>query len=121
MRAGGGNITRTHAEEISLCALFLMDASKKVDCDFNVHHSTAHTVRDAQKDIQRLTGTFLQSKVTSEISGRDSPPFTDPTMIGHKKIGTTSWVKDTLAKNSSEDLQIEDNHEHLNYELSDIV
>ena len=124
MRAGGGNITRTHTEEISLCALFLMDASKKVDRDFNLHRSTAHTVRDAQKDIQRLTGTLLRSEVTSEISSRNSPPFTDPTMIGHKKIGTTTWVKDTLAKNSSEDLQMEDNHEQLmdlNYELSDVV
>lgn len=90
MRAGGGNITRTHAEEISLCALFLMDASKKVDRDFSVHRSTAHTVRDAQKDIQRLTGTLLRSEVTSEISSRNLPPFTDPTMIGHKKIGTTT-------------------------------
>ena len=101
-----------------------MDASKKVDRDFSVHRSTAHTVRDAQKDIQRLTGTLLRSEVTSEISSRNLPPFTDPTMIGHKKIGTTTWVKDTLAKNSSENLQMEDNHEQLmdlNYELSNVV
>ena len=29
MRSGGGNITETHAEELSVCALFLMEASKK--------------------------------------------------------------------------------------------
>ena len=124
MRAGGGNITSTHAEEISLCALFLMDASKKVDRDFNVHRSTAHTVRDAEKDIRRLTRTLLDSKVTSEDSGRNSPSFTDPTTIGHKKIGTTTWVRDTLEKSSSDDLEVEDSDEQLmdlNYELLDVI
>ena len=29
MIGGGGNITKTHAEDVSLCALFLMDASKR--------------------------------------------------------------------------------------------
>ena len=124
MRAGGGNITNTHAEEISLCALFLMDAYKKVDRDFNVHRSTAHTVRDADKDIRRLTHTLLDSNVTSEDCSRDSSSFTDPTTIGHKKIGTTTWVKDTLERSSCDDLEVEDSGDQLmdlNYELSDVV
>ena len=34
MRGGGGNITTSHGEDVSLCALFLMEASKKVDREF---------------------------------------------------------------------------------------
>ena len=41
---GGGNVTKTHAEDVSLCALFLMDASKKVDHEFKTQQLTAHTV-----------------------------------------------------------------------------
>ena len=55
MRGGGGNITKSHADDVSLCALFLMEASKKVDREFRCSQSTAHTVRDASRDINILT------------------------------------------------------------------
>ena len=125
MRGGGGNITQTHAEDVSLCALFLMDASKKVDREFKTRQSTAHTIRDAERDICKLTTSLLENMVTSENTERDSPPFTDPTNAGHKKIATTSWVADTLLSTSSiDDLQLEENETELadlNYELSDII
>ena len=63
--------------------------------------------------------------VTSENTERDSPPFTDPTNAGHKKIATTSWAADTLLSTSSiDDLQLEENDTELadlNYELSDVI
>ena len=67
MRAGGGNVTKTQAEDVSLSALFLLDASKKVDCEFNAHRSTAHTVRDANKDILKLASTLLEKKIIDEM------------------------------------------------------
>ena len=103
-----------------------MDAPKKVDREFNVHRSTAHTVRDANKDIHWLTSSLLENKVTSEDVHQSSPPFTDPTAIGHKKISTTTWVMDTRATTSSLDevLQMEhsdDQSVDLDYELSDVI
>ena len=43
MRTGGSNLTQQHAEDLSLCALFLMEASKKVDHEFGVNRYTSHT------------------------------------------------------------------------------
>ena len=54
MRAGGSNITPTHAEDLSLCGLFLMDVTKTIDQEFGVHHSTSHTTTDATNDIKKL-------------------------------------------------------------------
>ena len=122
MRGGGGNITKSHAEDVSLSAFFLLDASKKVDREFFAHQSAAHTVRDANRDISMLTSSLLESSVTSENPDRTSPPFNDPTDIGHKKIGTTSWVADTLASHATEDLEKEVGEQQLVdalYELSD--
>ena len=125
MRGGGGNITKSHAEDVSLCALFLMEASKKVDREFRCSQSTAHTVRDASRDINILTRALLETKVTTESDERTSP-FTDPVEIGHKKIGTTSWVADTLAATTfaTDDLEMNvrnDEAMDINYELSDVI
>ena len=45
-------------------------------------------------------------------------------MIGHKKIYTTTWVNNTLERNSTDHLELEHNDQQLmdfNYELSDVV
>ena len=127
MTGGGGNITTSHAEDVSfLCALFLMEASKKVDREFQCKQSTAHTTRDASRDIKILTGALLESKVILEKGDRTSPPFTDPAEVGHKKIGTTSWVAETLAAThfTTADLEVNVENEEIvdvNYELSDVT
>ena len=73
MRGGGGNLTTTHVEELSLCSLFLMDAAKKTK---NVHRfSTAHTIRDATRDINKMANILIERQVTSVTEGRDSPKF----------------------------------------------
>lgn len=100
-----------------------MEASKKVDREFRCSQSTAHTVRDASRDINILTRALLETKVTTESDERTSPPFTDPVEIGHKKIGTTSWVADTLAA-TTDDLEMNvrnDEAMDINYELSDVI
>ena len=50
MRSGGSNTTRKHMEDISLSGLFLIDVTKTIDQQFGVHHSTAHTTRDAHRN-----------------------------------------------------------------------
>lgn len=55
LKSCGGNLTQKHAEEVSLCALFLMEALKKTDREFKCTQTTAHTTKDACKDIELLT------------------------------------------------------------------
>ena len=64
MRTGGSNLTQEHAEDLSLCALFLMEAAKKVDREFGVTQSTSHSTRDADKDIGTVMNNLLERKVT---------------------------------------------------------
>ena len=120
MRGGG----KTHVEDVSLCALFFMDASKKVDRQFKAQQSTAYTVQVAERNISKLTTSLLENRVTSVNTERNSPSFTDPTDADHKKIATTSWVADTLVSTSIDDLQLGENDTelaNLNYELSDVI
>ena len=63
MRTGGSNLTQEHTEDLSLCALFLMEASKKVDREFRESRSTAHTTKDATKDITRLNTIYSREKL----------------------------------------------------------
>ena len=122
MRGGSLKVTL----KTSRCVLlFLMEASKKADREFRCGQSTAHTLRDASGDINTLTMALLEAKVTSEDDERTLPPFSDPVELGHKKIGTTSWVADTLAANSFSTDNLETNVRNdetmdVNYELSDV-
>ena len=82
MRESGGNLTDTHIEELSLCAVFLMSATKKVDQELGCHQSTAHTIRDTNKDISKM---ILEKSVSSLACERNSPTFEDPTEKGPNK------------------------------------
>lgn len=125
LKSCGGNLTQKHAEEVSLCALFLMEALKKTDREFKCTQTTAHTTKDACKDIELLTAHLLEHKVTSISSERTEPAFEDPTETGMKKICNTSWVKDTLSKlpaEEEEDYSLTRNIlGDLDYELSDVA
>ena len=121
-----GNLTKKHAEEVSLCTLFLMEALKKTDKEFRCHQSTSHTTKDASKDVQLLSSHLLENKVTSALSERKEPAFEDPVELGMKKICNTSWVKDTLSKLPVEEeeeqgSQADNMLEDLDYELFDVV
>lgn len=125
MRASGGNLTDTHIEELSLCALFLMSAAKKVDQELGCHQSSAHTIRDAN-DISKMVKVLLEKSVSASLSERNNPTFEDPTEKGLKKLCNTKWVQETLARNPLEEdiefLQEEDDaNVELDYELSDII
>ena len=117
-----------HMDEVSLGALFLMQAAKKTDKLFKVKpQSTKHTVRDSNKDVMKMVAYLSGEKVHVEKNERNSPPFTDPTETGWKKISTTSWLNDTLTRSLDivesdvqidEDLQMEE-LDINDYEFSD--
>ena len=128
MRSGGGNLTDAHAEDVSLCALFLMEAAKATDKEFEAHRTTAHTIRDANKDILKISTQLLMNSVTCAVQNRTSPAFEDPTDDGLAKICNTAWVKDILAKVDSPQTDDEnlgeqegENFIDLDYEISDVL
>ena len=87
-----------HMLKIHLYALFLMEAAKATDKEFEAHRTTAHTIRDANKDILKISTQLLMKSVACAIQNRTSPAFEDPTGDGLAKICNTAWVKDIFAK-----------------------
>ena len=126
-----GNLTHKHIEDVSMCALFLMEAAKKTDQEFQCHQSSAHTVREAEKDINKLAEHLLDKTVTIHSPDRNTPAFKDPTDSGYKKLCNTSWVQEILSKTGREecDLDVEnedtadDNMDNidLDYEIADVI
>ena len=51
------------------------------------------------------------------------PEFSDPTEQGWKKLGSTDWLKGTLLKANTDDLEVEQEmgEVDLDYELYDIL
>lgn len=122
MRASGGNLTESHIEELSLCALFLMSAAKKVDKEFSCQQSSAHTVREARKDIDKMADLLLEKSVTSFSTSRTSPTFNDPTEKGLKKLCNTEWVHEMLTRDvTDEDMEEEEHVIDLDYDIADII
>ena len=75
MRASGANATKKHLEEISLCALLLMNTAKKVDQMYGVTQSASHATRDATGDIRKIVRYLLSEGVTKEKEGSEGPGF----------------------------------------------
>ena len=117
----GGNLTTKHVEEVSLCALFLMEASKREDCFFNVPPgTTAHTIHDSDKDIEKMMGHLQEAKVATVDKERTSPPFTDPVESGWTKLWTTNWLKKALERNLVEE-STDGWRSDIDYELADMI
>ncbi len=125
LQSGGGQLTTKHVEEVSLGVLFLMEAAKKTDAAFKVKApSTSHTVRDSDSDVKKMVTHLTDKGVHVVDKERTSPAFADPTENGWKKIGTTTWLKDTLSRSlEAETSDVDDLHlvEELDlfYELTD--
>lgn len=125
LKSGGGHLTVKHIEEVSLGALFLLQAARETDRAFKVKPpSTSHTVRDSNSDVMKMTTHLLEKEVHLIKSERRFPVFIDPTDSGWKKISTTTWLKDTLSRSHSVDFESAENLQQeqevdLYYELAD--
>ena len=128
MRSGGANVTDKHITDISMCALFLLEAAKKCDKVFGVPPSSAaHTVRDSKSDIEKITSELLERGITKYEENRTTPLFLDPTEKGLTTLTNGEWLQTQLSPEhlqSEEHLQGEEHHDELtdiDYELADIV
>ena len=122
LRCSGANVTDKHVKDISMCALFLLEAAKKCDAVFGVPpNSTAHSVRDSKSDVQKILHHLLEKEVTTEITSRTAPGFEDPTVNGLDTLTKGEWLQKQLQSKFEDNLQSERDHNELdlNYELAD--
>ena len=85
MCSSGANATRKHLEDISMCALFMLDVCKRVDAMFGVPYCGTHTTRDPQGDIRKIASYLCEQTVTTEVENRQGWSFDDPRISGYKK------------------------------------
>ena len=86
LRSAGSNLTDKHVRDVSLSVMFLMKAAKKADEAFKVTpQSTAHTDRDASKDIERMVTYMKEKHISCELQERAGAIFSDPIEHGWKK------------------------------------
>ena len=104
LRSSTGSLTEKHIEDVSMCALFLLEAAKKTDKEFGCHQTSSHTVREADSDIRKLVQHLLEKKVIIKLDDRKIPAFNNPSSAGYKKLCTTSWVQETLSKIVTDDV-----------------
>ena len=114
-------MTTAHITEVSLAALFLLEAAKNTDREFGVTtQSGRHTVRDAAVDVQKIAQHLLEKSVTTETQGRHSPKFVHPTDAGWVKMSSPNWLVAVLSISLVEDEDRPRGKVELEYELSDV-
>ena len=68
LKASGANGTERHMREISMCGLFLLEAAKKADHEFQTSRSNSHhAVRSAEDDISKMTTHLLEEKFRKSV------------------------------------------------------
>ena len=81
MRAGGGNLTNAHIEDVSLGAVFLMTVGLTKSSA-----TTAHSVRDANRHIDKMLQVLHEKGVTSLLDGPIVEDLTE------KELGNLHYV-----------------------------
>ena len=121
LRSSGANVTSSHITEVSLAALFLLEAAKKTDKEFHVTpQSQTHTVRDAAEDILKITLHLTNKSVMSEIPDRRAPQFVHPTKKGWEKMNNPDWLESILSSSLVEEEEVRRGESEIEYELSDV-
>ena len=122
LHSSGANITDKHIIDVSMCALFLLEAAKKCDEVFRVStQSTSHTVRDSNADIRKLYKQLLEKEIVLEKTDRTTPKYVDPTVSGLDTITKEGWLKKQLQSMPQDNLQSDQSRGELNnmdYEIA---
>jgi hypothetical protein len=96
LKSSGANCTPKHMEDISMCRLFLLDAAKSADQEFQIPYcSSHHTVRSAESDIKKMVIRLLEQKITCERKDRVDFKFNEPIQLGMQKI-VNGWLQNYL-------------------------
>ena len=77
LRASGANVTKNYIIQVSLAALFLLEACKKVSMHFGIHQTSHHTARDSTSDVHKMCMHLLQENATKESKERAGSTFVE--------------------------------------------
>ena len=120
LQASGSNATEAHIAEVSLSALFLLEAAKKTDREFGIApESRMHTIKDARNDINKIAQYLREKDVIVETAGRTSPHFTHPIEKGWERLSNSDWLPSVLASSLVEEEEVQRGEVSLDYELFD--
>lgn len=124
----GANVTDKHVTDVSMCALFLLEAAKRCDKVFGVPpQSTAHTVRSSKSDVQKICQHLTEKGIIKEDNTRKTPAFKDPTVSGLDTLSKGDWIQKKLQKltedtpQSSQSYSEVDIEVDIDYELADLL
>ena len=118
LQASGSNATEAHITEVSLSALFLLEAAKKTDRQFGITpESRMHTIQDARNDINKIAQYLREKDVIVEIAGRTSPHFIHPVEKGWERLSKSDWLPTVLAGSLVEEEEVQRGEVSLEYEL----
>ena len=118
LQASGSNATEAHIAEVSLSALFLLEAAKKTDRQFGITpESRMHTIQDARNDINKIAQYLREKDVIVEIAGRTSPHFIHPVEKGWERLSKSDWLPTVLAGSLVEEEEVQRGEVSLEYEL----
>lgn len=126
IRSSSGNITLHHLKVISLASQMLHDAA--VLCDEEVlgaHTGAQHQTTTAERDIQMMTSSLIDSQATCRISERKLPSsksFTTPERKGYNIALSKQWLANFLKKEElrlDEETSTDEDHEEIDF-LEDI-
>ena len=105
--------------DISMCGLFLLDAAKRADQEFQIpYRSSHHTVRSAEGDIKKMISHLLEEKVTCERKDRMDVKFNEPIQLGLQKI-VNGWLRNYLKSSGSESASDDSQQSNQDGELHD--
>ena len=94
---------------MSLCTLFLLEVSKKVDAELGVpSQSSYHTTRDAAPDIHKMTSYMIEERIAS-VTERCEQQFDNPFTKGAQKVAG-GYIEKYFSRIGQEDEHdVEDN------------
>ena len=122
LRSSGGNLTLHHLKVISLAAHMLHDAAALCDEEvFATHSKTRHQSSKAEKDIQMMISSLIDSRATCRISQRTLPSnrcFTTPERKGYDIALSKQWLAKFLKKEElhlDEDKSTDEDHEEIDF------
>lgn len=108
-------------QNVSLCALFLLNACKLSDAHLNIKTTTHHTVRSAAEDINHMVTYMMEKEVGKENQNRSVDTFVNPLSAGAEKIAAgviQKFIDKTSPdEDAADDSDEQDNAVELDYEL----
>ena len=102
--------------------MFLMDAAKKTDQEFNVKpKSSSHTTLGSTDDVQKMMSLITDKAIISEDTERQSPSFIDYTAKGFDLMCKPGWIEGVLQQDEADTDEQTDTTDNaqvdLDYEL----